>query len=267
MNQDVFDDDVIQHISIAEIRPNPYQPRKYFNEDALLDLSRSIAQHGVMQPIVVRKSIKGYTLIAGERRLKASRMANKTKIPAIIKQITDSDMMILAVIENLQRENLTAIEEANSYQQLMTELNLTQGEVAEKLGKSRPYIANMLRLLSLPSSIQKLITAQKLSTAHGRTLLPLKAEDVMLTVAKKSIRENWSVRTLEAYVNDFVFREQKSRDASSKPKFIRKYEADLKEIYGTNVDIAIVRKTGRISFEFNSEEEFARLIDELSNKE
>lgn len=267
MSQDVSDDDIIQHIPIVEIRPNPYQPRKHFNENALADLANSIQQHGVMQPIVVRKSIKGYTLVAGERRLKASRLANKTKIPAIIKQITDDEMMILAIIENLQRENLTAIEEAQSYQQLMTHLGLTQAEVATKLGKSRPYIANMLRLLALPSRIQHLITSQKLSSAHGRTLLPLKEEDVMMTVAEKCMRENWSVRALEAYVNEFVFREKKTEKQTTKPNFIRKYEAQLKEVYGAHVDIAIVKKTGRISFEFNSEEEFARLIDELSKKE
>ncbi len=267
MDQEVFDDNKIEHISINEIRPNPYQPRKDFNENALEDLAQSIVQHGVMQPIVVRKSIIGYTLVAGERRLKASRMANKTTIPAIIKQITDEEMMVLSIIENLQRENLTAIEEAESYQQLMIALDLTQAEVAEKLGKSRPYVANMLRLLALPSRIQKLITSGKLSSGHGRTLLPLKAEDVMLTVAQKSMRENWSVRTLEHYVNDFVFRTPRKETGTQKPRLIRQYEAQLKDLYGANVDIAVVKKTGRITFEFTSEEEFKRLINELSDRE
>ena len=267
MNPEHFDTQKITQLSITDIRPNPYQPRKHFNGQALQDLAESIRQHGVMQPIVVRKSIKGYTLVAGERRLKASRMANQTTIPAIIKSLTDSEMMILSIIENLQRENLTPLEEAESYQKMVEKLEMTQAEVAEKLGKSRPYIANMLRLLSLPEKIQKLINAQKLSTAHGRTLIPLKDADVMITVAEKSMRENWSVRTLEAYVNDFVLKPRKENTIKEKPNFIRRYEAMLKEQYGTNVDIAIVKKTGRISFEFQSEDEFKRLMDELGKKE
>ena len=267
MNHEQSDTQKIVQLPITDIRPNPYQPRKHFNEQALQDLAESIRQHGVMQPIVVRESIKGYTLVAGERRLKASRMANQTTIPAIIKSLTDSEMMILSIIENLQRENLTPMEEAESYHQMIDRLDMTQAEVAEKLGKSRPYIANMLRLLTLPEKIQKLINTQKLSTAHGRTLIRLKDADVMITVAEKSMRENWSVRALEAYVNEFVFREKKPEKQTTKPNFIRKYEAQLKEVYGAHVDIAIVKKTGRISFEFNSEEEFVRLIDELSKKE
>ncbi len=267
MNQEHFDTQKITQLSITDIRPNPYQPRKHFNEQALQDLAESIRQHGVMQPIVVRKSIKGYTLVAGERRLKASRMANQTTIPAIIKSLTDSEMMILSIIENLQRENLTPLEEAESYQQMVEKLEMTQVEVAEKLGKSRPYIANMLRLLTLPEKIQKLINAQKLSTAHGRTLIPLKDADVMITVAEKSMRENWSVRTLEAYVNDFVVRPRKTDKITQKPNFIRRYETELKETYGTDVDIAIVKKKGRITFEFQSEAEFNRLIEELMRGE
>ena len=142
MNHEQSDTQKIVQLPITDIRPNPYQPRKHFNEQARQDLAESIRQHGVMQPIVVRESIKGYTLVAGERRLKASRMANQTTIPAIIKSLTDSEMMILSIIENLQRENLTPLEEAESYQQMVEKLEMTQVEVAEKLGKSRLSLIN-----------------------------------------------------------------------------------------------------------------------------
>lgn len=254
----------IQEIPIDEIHPNPYQPRTEFEQGPLEDLARSIEAHGVMQPIIVRKSIKGYTLVAGERRLRASKLAHKTTIPAIIKSLSDEEMMILSVIENLQRENLTPLEEAESYKHLMERLNLTQQEVADTLGKSRPYIANMVRLLSLPSEVRELIRNEKLTSAHGRTLLGLKDYDVIINVAKRAVREHWNVRTLEEYVNLNSGKTKPPRTtALDKPKLIKRYEQQLKEKFGTNAEIKIVKKTGHINLQFNSENEFKRLIDEL----
>ena len=142
-------DDSVQFIALELIRPNPYQPRKTFEEERLNDLASSIQQHGILQPIVLRQTVQGYYIVVGERRFRASKLAGLTEVPAIIKELSDEDMMELAIIENLQREDLNAIEEAESYKKMMTDLNITQQEVARRLGKSRPYIANMLRLLQL----------------------------------------------------------------------------------------------------------------------
>lgn len=162
----------------------------------------SIQTHGVLQPIVLRQTVQGYYIVVGERRFRASQLAGLTEIPAIIKELSDSDMMELAIIENLQREDLNAIEEAESYQRLMNDLGLTQQKVAERLGKSRPYIANMLRLLNLPKDISNQVKEGALSSAHGRTLLGIKDVTMMKKISQQAIRENWSVRYLEQVVNE-----------------------------------------------------------------
>ena len=157
-------DDSVQFIALELIRPNPYQPRKTFEEERLNDLASSIQQHGILQPIVLRQTVQGYYIVVGERRFRASQLAGLTEVPAIIKELSDEDMMELAIIENLQREDLNAIEEAESYKKMMTDLNITQQEVARRLGKSRPYIANMLRLLQLPKNVAQMV--QQLSLIH-----------------------------------------------------------------------------------------------------
>ena len=172
-------DESVQKISIELIKPNPYQPRKTFDEERLNDLAQSIKQHGILQPIVLRRTIQGYYIVVGERRFRASQIIGLNELPAIVKKLSDEDMMELAIIENLQREDLNVIEEADSYKKLMTDLNITQQEVAKRLGKSRPYIANMLRLLHLPKNISQMVQQGELSGAHGRTLLALKDETTM----------------------------------------------------------------------------------------
>ncbi len=189
-------------IDLSKIKANPYQPRKTFDDDRLSDLAMSIQTHGVLQPIVLRQTVQGYYIVVGERRFRASQLAGLTEIPAIIKELSDSDMMELAIIENLQREDLNAIEEAESYQRLMNDLGLTQQKVAERLGKSRPYIANMLRLLNLPKDISNQVKEGALSSAHGRTLLGIKDVTMMKKISQQAIRENWSVRYLEQVVNE-----------------------------------------------------------------
>jgi ParB family chromosome partitioning protein len=193
--------DNIVNVPLNELRSNPYQPRKTFNEEALQELASSIKEHGVFQPIIVKKSIKGYDIIAGERRVKASLMAGLTEIPAIVRDFSDSEMMEIALLENLQRENLNAIEEATAYKKLQTNLNLTQEELAVRLGKSRSHITNMLGLLSLPEEIQTNIANNELSMGHARVLSKLENKDQQLRLANRVITEGLSVHALEDLTN------------------------------------------------------------------
>ncbi|MFS4465362.1 ParB/RepB/Spo0J family partition protein [Staphylococcus haemolyticus] len=259
----------IQKIDLSKIKANPYQPRKTFDDDRLSDLATSIQTHGVLQPIVLRQTVQGYYIVVGERRFRASQLAGLNEIPAIIKELSDSDMMELAIIENLQREDLNAIEEAESYQRLMNDLGLTQQKVAERLGKSRPYIANMLRLLNLPKDISNQVKEGALSSAHGRTLLGIKDVTMMKKISQQAIRENWSVRYLEQVVNELQDGGQSKKSkatAQIKPKFIQKQERRLKEKFGSKVDISTSKNIGKITFEFKTEEEFKRLIQKLNDE-
>lgn len=261
-------DDSVQFIALELIRPNPYQPRKTFEEERLNDLASSIQQHGILQPIVLRQTVQGYYIVVGERRFRASKLAGLTEVPAIIKELSDEDMMELAIIENLQREDLNAIEEAESYKKMMTDLNITQQEVARRLGKSRPYIANMLRLLQLPKNVAQMVQHGSLSSAHGRTLLTLKDASKIKKTAKQAAQESWSVRYLEEYVNGLVSkdisRKVDKETKESKPKMIQQQERFLKKQYGAKVDISTSKNVGKITFEFKSEAEFKRLIRQLN---
>lgn len=190
----------IQELNLSEIRPNPYQPRKTFDDKSLKELSDSIKENGVFQPIIVRKSVNGYEIIAGERRFRASKLAKKETIPAIIRKFDESEMMEVAVLENLQREDLTPLEEAQAYDMLQKNLGLTQEEVSKRMGKSRPYIANYLRLLTLPSKTKRLLQHGDLSMGQARTLLGLKDKSRIDDVAKRVVREEMPVRKVEALV-------------------------------------------------------------------
>ncbi|HBI1029781.1 TPA: ParB/RepB/Spo0J family partition protein [Staphylococcus aureus] len=262
-------DEQIKKIDISDIKPNPYQPRKTFDENHLNDLADSIKQYGILQPIVLRKTVQGYYIVVGERRFRASKIAGLKYVSAIIKDLTDEDMMELAVIENLQREDLNAIEEAESYQRLMTDLKITQQEVAKRLSKSRPNIANMLRLLHLPKKIADMVKDGRLTSAHGRTLLAIKDEQQMLRLAKRVVKEKWSVRYLENHVNELKNVSSKSETDKvdiTKPKFIKQQERQLREQYGAKVDISIKKSVGKISFEFESQDDFVRIIEQLNRK-
>ncbi|HGO3617511.1 TPA: ParB/RepB/Spo0J family partition protein [Staphylococcus aureus] len=262
-------DEQIKQIDMSDIKPNPYQPRKTFDENHLNDLADSIKQYGILQPIVLRKTVQGYYIVVGERRFRASKIAGLKYVSAIIKDLTDEDMMELAVIENLQREDLNAIEEAESYQRLMTDLKITQQEVAKRLSKSRPYIANMLRLLHLPKKIADMVKDGRLTSAHGRTLLAIKDEQQMLRLAKRVVKEKWSVRYLENHVNELKNVSSKSETDKvdiTKPKFIKQQERQLRQQYGAKVDISIKKSVGKISFEFESQDDFVRIIEQLNRK-
>ena len=192
----------ITEIKLSEIRSNPYQPRKTFDEKALNELAESIKEHGVVQPVIVKKSIKGYELIAGERRTKASRIAGKETIPAIIRDFNDQEMMEIALIENIQRENLNPIEEALAFKRLLTEFNLKQDEVAERVSKSRSYITNLLGLLNLPTKVQDSVAHGEISMSHARTLSKISDQDEIEKLANQIINEKLNVRDIEKISSD-----------------------------------------------------------------
>ncbi|KXB58889.1 ParB/RepB/Spo0J family partition protein [Gemelliphila asaccharolytica] len=249
----------ILEIELEKIQRNPYQPRKIFNEEKIKELAQSIKKNGLLQPIILKKTISGYYIIAGERRFKAFEMLNKKTIPAIIKEYTDEEMMVLATIENLQREDLTALEEATSYKKLMETLNITQEELAKKIGKSRPYVANTIRLLKLPYEIKEYLMAGKISPGHAKALLSLKNEMHILTVTKKAIRENMSVRALEDYINKILNPVEKK--IPKKDIYIESQEKKLKNLLGTTVKIKQNRnKKGKIEIEFKNNDEFERIV-------
>ncbi len=262
-------EETVEEIKIKELRPNPYQPRKTFDEDALSDLKESIQQHGVLQPIIVRKSIKGYDIVAGERRFRAAQQAGLTTIPAIVREFSETLMREIALLENLQREDLSPLEEAEAYASLLDHLSVTQEELAKRLGKSRPHIANHLRLLTLPDEVQKLIADGKLSMGHGRTLLSLKNKNKLAPLVKKIVDEGLNVRQVEKLVqqlNENVPRETKKKEAP-KDRVLKERESFLQNYFGTSVSIKKQKKKGKIEIEFLSNEDLERILELLSTRE
>ena len=256
----VTDNDKIVEIALDEIKKNPYQPRTYFNEEKLNELKESIEKNGLLQPIIVKKAVKGYYIIAGERRYRAFELLGRKEIPAIIKEMTDEEMMVFAVLENLQREDLSALEESESYKNLMDKMSLTQEELAKKLGKSRPYIANSLRLLKLPTEIKNKLEQGVISTAHARTLLSLKTKKAMEEVCSLVIDRKMSVRELEEYVAKLL-KPKEIKKTKAKDIFIEEQENILKKRLGTSVTIKQSRnKKGKIEIEFKDNDEFERII-------
>lgn len=260
---DVGTEEAIREIPMNEIEPNPFQPRKTFSAEAINELKESIVEHGILQPVILRKGGKGYEIVAGERRFRAAKAAQLKKIPAVVREFDDTQMMELAVLENLQREDLTPMEEAAAYQTLMDRLGVTQEDLAKRLGKSRPYIANHVRLLTLPPKIQRLITEGKLSMGHGRTLLGLKQKNKMIPLADQTVKEGLNVRQLEKLVqslNENVPRETK-KQTQKKDVFIREREDRLREKFGTTVTINQTKKKGKIEIEFLSPEDLERILE------
>ena len=261
-------DEKVEELQLDEIRPNPYQPRKNFDEENLKDLSDSIRKNGVFQPIIVRKSsVMGYEIIAGERRFRASKLAGKDSIPAIVRAIDDEQMMEVAVLENLQREDLSPLEEAEAYSTLMKNLKITQSELSERLGKSRPYIANYLRLLDLPREVKAFVQDGKLSMGQARTLLALKDKDKLVELAKKTVKENYTVRQLEQIVNDMNGKKKIKKDRKKKlSPYLLQSQDRLQEKFGTKVAIKANEKTGKGKIEINylSTEDFNRILDVLN---
>lgn len=255
----------ITEIPLDEIRPNPYQPRKTFDNKSLKELSESIKENGVFQPIIIRKSVNGYEIIAGERRFRASKLAKKKKIPAIIRKFDEAQMMEVAVLENLQREDLTPLEEAQAYEMLQKNLGLTQAEVSKRLGKSRPYIANYLRLLTLPQKTKRLLQRGELSMGQARTLLGLKDKDGIDDLARKVVKNGITVRQLESLVAKLNEKEKKPKKKSiKKSAFIRASESQLTDKFGTSVNITEGKKgNGHLAIDFASTDELNRILDLL----
>ncbi|MGM0836944.1 MAG: ParB/RepB/Spo0J family partition protein [Bacillota bacterium] len=262
-------EEAVQEINIKDVRPNPYQPRKVFDNEAIQELKESILQHGILQPIIVRKSIKGYEIVVGERRYRAAKEAKLTKVPVVVRELTEQQMMELALLENLQREDLTPIEEAAAYQSLMSKLDLTQEQLASRLGKSRPHIANHVRLLSLPGYVQELMNEGKLSMGHGRALLGLKKKEMLKAVIEKVVKDHLNVRQLEQLihqVNENVSRETK-KDPVEKDIFLKDQESSLRERFGTSVFIKKSKNKGKIEIEFFSDDDLNRLLELLAQSE
>lgn len=227
----------IQDISVNEIRPNPYQPRKSFNEDALRELSESIKNHGVFQPIIVKKGIRGYDLIAGERRLRASKMAGLDKIPAIVKDLSDDEMREIALLENIQRENLTAIELAWAYKGIIDNLDIRQEDLALRIGKSRSHITNTLGLLNLPEEVQKMILNGELSMGHARVLSKMEDESKITDLAKKIMSEGLSVHEIEEISKDEEIKKRVPITRRERNTDYTNVENELRDILGTKVKV------------------------------
>ncbi|MFV9510309.1 ParB/RepB/Spo0J family partition protein [Tepidibacillus sp. LV47] len=262
---DIGDDEKVTEIEVSHIRPNPYQPRKVFNQEQLLDLMASIKEHGVIQPIIVRKALKGYEIVAGERRWRASKELKLQTIPAVIKEFTDQQVMEIALIENLQREDLNVIEIANAYDKLMKTFHLTQEELSVRVGKSRPHVANILRLLQLPKAIQEEIMNGRLTMGHARALITLDTEEKQIQLAKRTIEENWSVRTLEEKIQqekENVSRETlKKKKETHSTKLYRHLEEQLRETLKTSVKIKQGKNKGKIEIEYFDQNDLQRILE------
>ncbi len=251
----------IVEIQIKDIRSNPHQPREYFDEEALRELAESIKDHGIIEPIIVKKSIKGYDLVAGERRTKAAGIAGLETIPAIIRDFTDQQMMEIALIENIQREDLSPIEEAQAYKNYIDATGLTQEEVANKFGKSRSYITNLLGLLSLPKYVQKEVINGTISMSHARVLSKIDDVDMILNLAQKVIDEGISVRELETLSReeDVIKKNKIVRTVVLNPRF-KIYETVMRDVVGTKVQIS----KNKISIPFDSDKDLERILEILN---
>lgn len=256
----------IVEIPLEELRPNPYQPRKVFDEEALQDLADSIKEHGVFQPIIIKKSIKGYEIIAGERRYRASKIAGLTKIPAIIRNFTDEQMMEIALLENLQRENLNAIEEAIAYKKMIQNLGITQEELAKKVGKSRSHVTNIIGLLRLPQEVQQLVADSKITMGHARALSKLESEEEMKALANKIIDEHLPVRqTEEDLSSDKIEKKVKiSRVNNNLNTREFKYVEDLLR---DKLDTKVRIKEKKIEISFTNVADLNRILEVLNVKE
>ncbi len=272
INFDNFEKDIIKdaktndilEIPLSEIRSNPYQPRKSFNDDTLQEMAESIKELGVVQPIIVKKSIKGYELVAGERRTKAAKLAGLETIPAIIKDFNDQEMMEIALVENIQREDLNPIDEANAYENIIRISGMTQDEFARKFGKSRSYVTNMLGLLTLPTNTKRLVQSKKLSMGHARALSKIEDNNKIDELATKAVVNSISVRDLEKIITE--------EDLPKKNKIVRAtdtrsiknaiYERIMREKIGTKVKI----NHRKIEIPFDSEKDLDRILDILGIK-
>lgn len=261
----INDDDKVVEIPLAQLRANPYQPRKTFNEESIQELAASIKEHGVIQPIIVRSVIKGFEIIAGERRFRASQLAGLPTIPAVVKNFSDQQVMEVALIENVQREDLNAIELAIAYQALIDQFNLTQEELSFKVGKSRSHITNFLRLLQLPEDIKQYVSRGTLSMGHARAIAGVKSDKKKKELAELAIEHQWSVRDLEETIKgQEEHTKQPSRvKVKKKDPYIDHVEETLRGIFQTTVKIKHNNDRGKIEFAYFSKDDLERILELL----
>ncbi|MEK4883068.1 MULTISPECIES: ParB/RepB/Spo0J family partition protein [Paenibacillus] len=263
----INEDDKVVEIPLAQLRANPYQPRKDFNEEAIQELAESIRQHGVIQPIIVRSVLKGYEIIAGERRFRASQYCGKPTIPAVVRNLSDQQVMEIALIENLQRENLNAMEIAVAYQGLMDQFSLTQEELSLKVGKSRSHIANFLRLLTLPEEVKEYVSRGTMSMGHARAIVALKDPEVIKQLAEQCVEQQWSVRELEETVKNL---DRKPTNGTKikvvkRDPYIDNVEEVLRERFKTTVKIKQGKEKGKIELNYYGAQDLERLLELLGN--
>lgn len=254
--------DEIIDVDINELRVNPYQPRQVFNEESLNDLANSIKEHGIIQPIIVKKSIKGYEIVAGERRFRASKLLGLKQIPAIVRDFNDEQMMEIALLENLQRENLNAIEEAEAYKMMQEKLELTQDELAKRVGKSRSHVTNILGLLRLPKNVQTLVNEEKISMAHARVLSKLEDVEQINTLANKIVKDNISVHELERMASspNVVKKNKIKREINNEYKYVE-------DIMRDKLDTKVRINDKKIEITFVNNADLNRILEILDIKE
>ena len=242
-------------IKISDIKPNPYQPRTTFDPAALQELADSIKEHGVFTPLLVRKSLNGYELVAGERRLRAAKLAKLNEIPCVIKEFSDKELMEISILENIQRENLSPIEEAKAYEQLQNKYEYTQDLLAKRIGKSRAYITNTLRLLKLPIKVQELVQKGKITYGHARALLPIENEEKITALANRIIEEGLSVRDIERIVNNTKPKQPKPK---SNPNA---YLANVRNIMEKKLDTRVEVKENKIVIHYSSTKKLNKILE------
>lgn len=272
MNTDVSIDDSkkdgeikgLERLDINSIKPNENQPRKIFDPEKIQDLAASIKEHGVIQPIVVRKVKTGYEIVAGERRWRAAREAGLSDVPCIVRELTDEQNMLFAIIENMQREDLNPIEEAEGLDRMIKNFGLTQAEVSKSVGKSRPYITNSLRLLKLPEQVKEMMSDKVITAGHARALLNIGDEGKQVEIAKKIVKDGLSVRNIEELAKEKK-KSKRGRPAArtGKSPDVQFIERELKEIMGTKVNINETGKKSTVEIECHSREELERIIELL----
>ena len=268
MDFNTFEKDIVENtnksdiveIDIADIRSNPYQPRTHFDEEALKELAESVKEHGLLEPIIVKKSIKGYELVAGERRTKASKLAGLKTIPAIIKDFNDLQMMELALIENIQREDLSAIEEANAYKKFIDNMGYTQEELANRFNKSRTYITNLLGLLKLPVSVQNMVMDGSISSSHARVLSKMEDENEIIKLAERIKNESLTVRDIEDISRDTEIPKRKQIKKEEKDLKLKIYENTLRDVIGTKVKVS----KNKVVIPFDSNSDLDRIMEILN---
>lgn len=253
----------IVFVNINDIKPNANQPRKMFDEEKLNELAESIEAHGLIQPVIVRKAERGYEIVAGERRWRACRIARLKEIPCIVRELTDEQNMLIAIIENMQREDLNPIEEAEGLNQMADTFGLTQEQISKSVGKSRPYITNALRLLKLPEIIKEMVSSAVISAGHARAIIGIEDTNKQIEIAQKVAKEGITVREIEKLIKEANGKKTKPTRRAAKNADTKKAEEDLKDILGTKVLLNQKGKKGKIEIEYYTKEDLERLLELL----